>query len=161
MAPQNSLSQEEIDQLRATFLLFDADGSGSIENWELKEMLIQMGQDPSDEEVFNLIATIDADASGGIGFGEFLQIVLTQKDSAGGEGEDSDIIDAWVAVGGDLPDPKNPKASPTGIVDTNLLIKVIKQDFGLPCEIETLIEAIDLDGSGTVDFFEFKQLLSS
>lgn len=40
------------------------------------------------------------------------------------------------------------------------LVKIIKQDFGLTIDIEELINKIDTDGSGEIEFDEFKQLLS-
>jgi calmodulin len=40
------------------------------------------------------------------------------------------------------------------------LIKIIKHDFGLPIDIERLINDIDADGSGEIEFDEFKALLS-
>lgn len=40
------------------------------------------------------------------------------------------------------------------------LVKIIKQDFGLTIDIEDLINKIDSDGSGEIEFEEFKALLS-
>ena len=104
-----------------------------------------------------MINEVDDNNSSSIDFGEFLQLIAKQKDLAESN-EESDIIDAWVAVGGDR--PAGPSQEPTGIVDTTKLVKIIKHDFGLTIDIEKLVEEIDLDGSGTVDFEEFAQLLS-
>lgn len=40
------------------------------------------------------------------------------------------------------------------------LVKIIKVDFGLTINIEDLINKIDADGSGEIEFPEFKALLS-
>ena len=40
------------------------------------------------------------------------------------------------------------------------MIKIVKQDFGLTIDIEELIEKIDIDHSGEIEFEEFKDLLS-
>lgn len=40
------------------------------------------------------------------------------------------------------------------------LVKIIKHDFGLTINIEDLINKIDSDGSGEIEFAEFKALLS-
>ena len=61
------LSQEELDACRDAFLMFDKDRSGSIDVWELKLVLVAMGQNPSEEEVFEIIASMDDDCSGSIG----------------------------------------------------------------------------------------------
>ena len=152
-----ALSQEEIDSCRDAFLAFDKDGSGTIDHWELKMVLEAMGQKPSEEEIFQMIAEVDNNASNSIDFSEFLQVMISQKKKAS-DGESSDIIDAWVAVGGTR--PKAEGEEPSGFVDNNKLIKIIKEDFGLPIDIEKLLEELDEDSSGTIDFMEFKQLLN-
>jgi len=45
------LSQEEMDQCRQTFLQFDQDKSGRIDEWELQQALEAMGLNPSEEEI--------------------------------------------------------------------------------------------------------------
>jgi Ca2+-binding EF-hand superfamily protein len=40
------------------------------------------------------------------------------------------------------------------------LWQIIKQDFGLTIDIEELINKIDTDGSGEIEYEEFKTLLS-
>ncbi len=67
VAPRPVLTQEELDACRDAFLLFDKDRSGSIDVWELKLVLTAMGQNPTEEEVFEIIASIDDDCSGSIG----------------------------------------------------------------------------------------------
>mmetsp|Transcript_31492 Transcript_31492/g.45333 ORF Transcript_31492/g.45333 Transcript_31492/m.45333 type:complete len:87 (-) Transcript_31492:52-312(-) len=66
--------------------------------------------------------------------------------------DESDMIDAFVACGG-LQDK-------TGNVKRDTLVKIIKHDFGLTIDIEELINKIDTDGSGEIEFEEFKTLLS-
>jgi len=63
------------------------------------------------------------------------------------------IVDAFVACGG------NPDK--TGHVERNTLVKIIKQDFGLTIDIEDLIDAVDADGSGEIEYEEFKALLTN
>ena len=48
-----------------------------------------------------------------------------------------------------------------GCVDANMLIKTIKEDFEMTIDIEKLIEEIDEDGSGEIEFDEFKALLTA
>ena len=62
------------------------------------------------------------------------------------------MIDAYVAWGGE--------ADKSGNVRRETLIKIIKVDFGLPIDIEALINRIDTDGSGEIEFDEFKVLMS-
>lgn len=56
-----------------TFEMFDGDGSGQIDADELKGMLRELSIPLNDEEFGALMTEIDADGSGEIDFGEFLQ----------------------------------------------------------------------------------------
>ena len=51
-------------------------------------------------------------------------------------------------------------ADKTGCVERATLVRIIKQDFGLTIDIEELIDAVDTDGSGEIEFSEFRDLLS-
>eukprot|EP00938_MAST-03A_sp_MAST-3A-sp1_P000652 g652.t1 len=126
------LTQEEIDSCRDAFLQYDKDRSGSIDQWELKEVLEAMGQTPTDEELFQMINDVDDNASGSIDFTEFLKVVEKQKERTAKFDDESDILDAFVACGGNSD----------------------KSD------IEALIDEIDTDGSGEIEYEEFKVLMS-
>lgn len=52
----------------------------------------------------------------------------------------------------------NPDGS--GVVERSTLVRIIKVDFGLTVDIEQLIDAVDRDGSGEIEFGEFKELLT-
>jgi len=62
-----TLTNEEIEACREAFQKFDRDGSGAIDSFELRATLQSMGQQPTDEELFDMIAEVDADGSGEIG----------------------------------------------------------------------------------------------
>ena len=95
-----NFTQEEIDACTAAFEKFDADGSGTIEPNELKDVLMSMGQNPTDEEVFEMLASVDEDASGSIDFGEFMMVIREQKEASAGGEDESDTMLAYVALGG-------------------------------------------------------------
>ena len=59
---------------------------------------------------------------------------------------------AYVACGG------NPDK--TGHVDRDVIRRIIKVDFGLDIDIDKMMDAVDHDGSGEMEFDEFQQLLS-
>ncbi|CCI45691.1 hypothetical protein ABG067_005145 [Albugo candida] len=146
------LAQDEIDACREAFLAFDKDRSGTIDVWELRQVLQAMGQQPTEEELFQMISEVDNDMSGAIDFAEFLQVIDNQKDRAAMYDDDSDMIDAFVACGGS-PDK-------SGFVRKEALIKIIKQDFGLTINIEEIINTLDVDGSGKIEYKEFKAILT-
>lgn len=146
------LTQQEIDGCREAFLAFDKERSGTIGIWGLKQVLEAMGQKVTEAEVFQMVNEVDENMSGQIGFAEFLKIIEIRKEKAENLDDESDMIDAFVACGGN--------ADKSGNVRRETLVKIIKHDFGLPIDIERLINDIDADGSGEIEFEEFKALLS-
>ena len=63
------------------------------------------------------------------------------------------MLDAFVAMGGE--------PNGDGAIDAEKLIRTIKDEFEMTIDIEKLIEDIDEDGSGQIEFDEFKMLLTS
>ena len=61
-------------------------------------------------------------------------------------------VAAYVACGGN--------ADKTGHVDRRTITRIIKDDFGLDIDIEKLIDGVDTDGSGEMEYDEFELLLS-
>ena len=145
------LSQQEIEKAHDAFEKFDVDHSGCNDAWELKEAMKSLGQNPTDEEVFGLLAQVNTDGSGNIDFQEFLQVIEKQRDSQGDTGEDWDMVSAFVALGGN--------ADKSGEIDIDKLRDMINK-FELTIDIEGLIEETDKDGSGLIDYGEFKAMLS-
>ena len=68
-------SDEQIEEIREAFNLFDSDGSGSIDYKELKAAMRALGFDVRKDELQKVIAEIDADGSGEIEFPEFMQMM--------------------------------------------------------------------------------------
>ena len=62
--------------------------------------------------------------------------------------DESELLDAFVAMGGE-PDGE-------GCVDARKLIATIKEEFEMTIDIERLIQEVDEDGSGEIEFDEFK-----
>ena len=48
-------------EFREAFSLFDEDGGGSITNQELGTVMRSLGQNPTDEELADMIAEVDVD----------------------------------------------------------------------------------------------------
>ena len=48
-----------------------------------------------------------------------------------------------------------------GCIDADKLIHTIKNEFEMTIDIENLILEVDEDGSGEIEFDEFKQLLGA
>ena len=66
--------------------------------------------------------------------------------------DEKDCLDAYVAMGGNR--------DRSGCIQSNLLIDVIKNQFEMTIDIEKFIEEVDEDGSGEIEYDEFKKILS-
>merc|ERR1712072_94970 len=78
------LSEEQLDEIREAFSLFDADASGMIDIRELKAAMRALGFEVKNEELKKMVADIDGDGNGTIEFVEFLQMMtgkMGEKDS--------------------------------------------------------------------------------
>ena len=82
------------------FFNLDRDGSGTIDAEELAFMLRSLGQNPTEEEVHELIASVDdGDKDGKIQFREFLKL-YTQGMDTKNVGRKEDVEDIFRAVDG-------------------------------------------------------------
>ncbi len=99
-----------------------------------------------------MITELDEENNGKIEFYEFLRVYENYQ-SIRKEEEEQDLVDAFVAMGGN--------SDKTGSIDTEKLISVVRHKFEMTIDIERLIEELDEDGNHTIDFHEFKRLLSS
>ena len=57
-------TDEQIQELKQAFALFDMDGSGEVSTDELGTVLATLGQKVSDEELVEIIAEVDQDGGG-------------------------------------------------------------------------------------------------
>merc|ERR1711918_177117 len=74
-AKKPGLSEEQIEEIREAFNLFDTDHSGNIDYRELKAAMRALGFEVKKEELRKMITDIDADGSGQIEFPEFLEMM--------------------------------------------------------------------------------------
>jgi Ca2+-binding EF-hand superfamily protein len=72
------LSEEEIEEIREAFNLFDTDGSGTIDPKELKAAMQSLGFEAKNQTIYQMIADIDKDGNGSIDFDEFLDMMTAK-----------------------------------------------------------------------------------
>ena len=99
-----------------------------------------------------MISQADPENTGYLQFSQFKELVTTKREDEQGS-SDEDLLDAFVAMGG--------QEDGEGSIDADQLIETIKHKFEMTIDIEGLIEAVDEDGSGEIEFDEFKALLQS
>lgn len=72
---QKKLTDQQKQEIKEAFDLFDTDGSGSIDENELRVAMKALGFEAKDEEVHKMIVDVDEDGNGGVEFDEFLKMV--------------------------------------------------------------------------------------
>ena len=148
----SGLTREEDAKCQEAFNAFDKDNSGYIDANELRIVLEMMGQKTTEEEIFRMIAEADSENTGSISYQQFRKVIADQKKSQSLTNEE-DTLDAFVAMGGEV--------NGEGFIDADKLIRIIKDEFEMTIDIEKLIKDIDEDGSGEIEYDEFRNLLSS
>ena len=75
---------EEVKDIKTAFDIFDGDLSGVVDPQELKHAFEQLGFGGQNKFVYQILAELDDDQSGGIDFAEFLRLAtakLSDKES--------------------------------------------------------------------------------
>eukprot|EP00091_Calanus_sinicus_P017595 TRINITY_DN3801_c0_g1_i3.p1 TRINITY_DN3801_c0_g1~~TRINITY_DN3801_c0_g1_i3.p1 ORF type:complete len:178 (-),score=73.25 TRINITY_DN3801_c0_g1_i3:47-580(-) len=156
---QNSVSDKfnmvditslENAEFKEAFDEFDKDGSGSISSDELLGVMRAMGQNPTEDELLNLVMEVDVDGNGTIDFPEFLDMM---KKKAHEVDEEADLREAFKIFDRDR----------DGYIDmkelkrvTNMLGTMLTKD-----EVDEFMAEADKDGNGKLDYDEFVKMLLS
>merc|ERR1719214_71247 len=76
------LKQDEIEEIKEAFDLFDTDQSGEVDLKELRSAMQSLGYESKNETIFTMITELDKDGNASLSFEEFLELM------AGKEGKD-------------------------------------------------------------------------
>ena len=69
------LTDDEVEELRQAFDLFDTDGSGMIDPKELRAAMQSLGFETKNQTIYQMIQDIDKDGDGDVDFDEFLDLM--------------------------------------------------------------------------------------
>lgn len=143
------LSEEQRQELKKDFDAFDEDGSGAIDQRELRVMLKGMGfEDISKEELMAMMMEVDEDGSGEIEFPEFAAMMGAKYNKPKIE----------IAKAFELFEEKDPEFDLLPGKITFEGLRKLARDLGETLtdeEIAEMIEEADRDGSGAISQEEF------
>eukprot|EP01025_Chloroclados_australasicus_P022122 TRINITY_DN2296_c0_g1_i1.p2 TRINITY_DN2296_c0_g1~~TRINITY_DN2296_c0_g1_i1.p2 ORF type:complete len:497 (-),score=108.07 TRINITY_DN2296_c0_g1_i1:352-1842(-) len=139
-----NLPAEEIAGLKAMFQSIDTDKSGTITVQELKEALKLKGANLPDEELQNIMANADVDGDGVIEYEEFLASTMHINKLE----DDEAMFQAFQHFDTD----KNGKIS----LDE---LKVALAQRHKDLDIEAILNEVDKDGNGNIDYEEFCEMM--
>jgi Ca2+-binding EF-hand superfamily protein len=148
------LEHDEIKVLKICFNMFDFKDQGFLSADDLDDILRGMGFRPSKEELKEILEESDEDGSGEIEFEEFCQLcakfLIEEPDE---ETMKHELKEAFRVYDKEA----------NGFITTDTLREIISElDTRLTSEdLDGIIEEIDEDGSGTMDFDEFCAMMMS
>ena len=145
----SNLSEQQIRDYKEAFSIFDKDGDGTITIHELSTVLQSLGQNPTEEELEEIIREVDIDGNGEVDFNEFT--LLMSKRLKATEQEDN-LQDAFNIFD---------ESGNGEIVASNLFNVLSKLGENITLEeINEMIIQIDINGDGKIDYSEFVQLMT-
>jgi len=147
--PPRRVSDEEIAAARKMFFELDRDMSGSIDADEITFMLRSMGQNPTEREVHELIASVDGEdgeeGDGKIQLREFIKLYTGGLDSKS-LGSKKDVDDVFLAVNAKVADSVDAKPSGSAVPDQDVITKahlseLLSSSFDLDVDMDDLFNA--------------------
>ncbi|XP_036328199.1 troponin C-like isoform X8 [Rhagoletis pomonella] len=143
---------EKMDIMRKAFQMFDTQKSGFIETLRLKTILNSMGQMFEESELQELVDENDPEDTGKVNFDGFCNIAAHFL-----EEEDAEAIQKELKEAFRLYDREG-----NGYITTSTLKEILAalDDKLSSSDLDGIIAEIDTDGSGTVDFDEFMEMMT-
>jgi centrin-1 len=143
------LTEDEIEEIKEAFDLFDTDGSGQIDPKELKAAMQSLGFEAKNQTIFQMISDLDKNKSGTIEFDEFLDMMtarMSDKDTR------EDINKVFR-----LFDDDN-----TGTVTLRNLRRVARElgETMTDDELQEMVDRADSNGDGAVTLDDFYNIMT-
>jgi centrin-1 len=145
---RTELTEEQKQEIKEAFDLFDTDGSGNIDSKELKVAMRALGFEPKREEIKKLISEVDKDGSGVIDFPEFLDMMTAKM-------QERDPREEMMKAFRLFDDDESGKISFKNL-------KRVAKELGenmTDDEIAEMIEEADRDGDGEIGEEEFMRIM--
>ncbi|XP_070139467.1 uncharacterized protein TpnC41C isoform X1 [Drosophila kikkawai] len=149
---RDELTKEQTALLRNAFNAFDPEKNGYINTAMVGTILSMLGHQLDDATLADIIAEVDEDGSGQIEFEEFTTLAarfLVEEDAEAMMAELKEAFRLYDKEG-------------NGYITTGVLREILREldDKLTNDDLDMMIEEIDSDGSGTVDFDEFMEVMT-
>eukprot|EP00762_Andalucia_godoyi_P003924 ANDGO_05631.mRNA.1 Caltractin len=148
--PKFELSEEQKQEIREAFDLFDTEKTGRIDAHEMKVAMRALGFDVKKEQVLKLMEEFDRDGTGSIEFSDFLEI-MTEKIAQRDPNEE--VLKAFRLFDDDG----------TGRISLKNLRRVARElgENMTDEELQAMIDEFDKDGDGEISADEFHAIMTS
>ncbi|XP_018564878.1 troponin C-like [Anoplophora glabripennis] len=144
--------EQKMAIIRKAFQMFDTKKTGYIETLKIATILNSMGQLFDETELNNQISKNDPDRTGQVNFDGFADIAIHFLEEDDDESTQQELKEAFR-----LYDREG-----NGYITTGTLKEILRalDDKLTGRELDGIIAEIDTDGSGTVDFDEFMEMMT-
>ncbi|MCL4134306.1 UNVERIFIED_CONTAM: hypothetical protein GTU68_025819 [Idotea baltica] len=142
------ISEEQKNDIKEAFDLFDPNGTGYIENKELKVTMRALGFEPKKEEIKKILSEVDSHGSGRIKYEDFLHLMT---DKMADKDVKEEILKAFKLFDDDS----------TGKISFKNL-KRVAETLGENLtdeELQEMIDEADRDGDGEINQEEFFRIM--
>jgi Ca2+-binding EF-hand superfamily protein len=146
----DKISKEQIADFTEAFSLFDHDENGSISAAELGQVLKALGQNPSKNELSDMINEVDVDGNGTVEFAEFV-ILMTNKVKE--MTKEEEISEAFSVL-------DKEKDNQISVKELKYFMRKVAHIKLSSEEAEAMIEFADSDEDGLVSFDDFLQVVT-
>ncbi|XP_020298303.1 troponin C-like [Pseudomyrmex gracilis] len=147
------LSKDQLSHLQMAFDAFDHDKKGCISTDMVGTILGMLGHEVSESELAEIIWEIDTEGTGKLKFEEFCKLASRFLE----EETDIEAIQQELREAFRLYDKEG-----NGYITTDVFRDILHEldDALSPEELDMIIEEVDTDGSGTLDFDEFMEVMT-
>uniref|UniRef100_A0A023F4V2 Putative calmodulin n=1 Tax=Triatoma infestans TaxID=30076 RepID=A0A023F4V2_TRIIF len=144
--------EQKMLMLRKAFQMFDTTKCGFIDTMKISTILNSMGQIFDDGELLKIIKEVDSEGSGKVNFDGFCEVVAHFLEEEDAEAMQEELKEAFR-----LYDREG-----NGYITTATLREILAalDDKLTSDDLDGIIQEIDTDGSGTVDFDEFMEMMT-
>merc|ERR1712134_250296 len=148
-AKPKGLTDDQIQEIKEAFDLFDTDGSGTIDPKELRDAMQSLGFEAKNQTIFQMISDLDKNKSGSIDFEEFLDMMtarMSDKDTR------EDIAKVFRLFDDDT----------SGSITLRNLRRVAKElgETMTDEELQEMIDRADSNGDGAVRMDDFYNIMT-
>jgi calmodulin len=144
----DEMNYERRKEYKDAFEMFDKDKDGTITAKELANVMRSLNQEPTEQELNEMINEVDVDGNGRIDFDEFVSLMNRRSRETDTEEE---VINAFRVFDKD----GNGLISSTELkhIMTTLGDKLTEE------EVEEMIREADIDGDGYINYEEFVRMM--
>jgi len=148
----STMDADQTETMKKIYNTYDPKKKGFIAIENVTEILEMMGAEFDEEELNERIAVVDKEKTGQCGFTDFIAITSQFL-----EDEDEEALINELKEAFRMYDKEG-----EGSITTDVLQEIIRElDPKLTgADLKAIVEEVDEDGSGTVDFDEFMEMMT-